>query len=372
MGGGSKPQVVRNEPPAIIMQQLPGLFAAAQQAFGRTPTTGYPGQRAALPTQAQTEGQRRALEFAQGYSPGPGLQVAEESLINLAQGNIPGASWVPSAPLTLPGMPGFGSAGQVVGGARAAAGGPFQFGTGDALTAAITAALNPLQQRLEEQILPGITSTATAQGAYGGDRYGLNLANVIRDQFARPASDAIANAVLAQQMQQEGIRAQQYGQEFGIGAQAESDAITRAMQDISEQRQITAQEKQSTDALAQQWARAMQDFALGQAGTQLSAAERLPGLVQTQFTQGLQPAQVISGVGAEQQQQEQSQLDALLAAWEANAQAPWTGVQNLANIIYGGGGLGGTQTTQMARKSGMEQAIEGLLGAGMIAATMFT
>lgn len=70
-----------------------------------------------------------------------------------------------------------------------------QFGTKDVLDMnnpilqnAIGAAINPLQERLQQQVLPGISSQAQLQGAFGGSRQAL-LESQALDDFTENAGD---------------------------------------------------------------------------------------------------------------------------------------------------------------------------------------
>lgn len=57
---------------------------------------------------------------------------------------------------------------------------------------ATQAAINPVQQRLERQILPGLDSSAAMAGQVGSSRHGVVQANALND-FSRAALDATAN-----------------------------------------------------------------------------------------------------------------------------------------------------------------------------------
>lgn len=60
---------------------------------------------------------------------------------------------------------------------------------------AINAAINPLQERLTQQILPGISSQAQIQGAFGGSRQAF-LESQALDDFTENASDISARMAL--------------------------------------------------------------------------------------------------------------------------------------------------------------------------------
>jgi hypothetical protein len=57
------------------------------------------------------------------------------------------------------------------------------------LRGAMDAAVNPIQLRLQRQIMPGISDRAVQQGAYGGSRQGV-AEGVAAGEFAREALDA--------------------------------------------------------------------------------------------------------------------------------------------------------------------------------------
>src|SRR3990172_9544753 len=55
----------------------------------------------------------------------------------------------------------------------------------------INASLNPIQKRLQEDILPGIRGDALSSGMYGGSRQGVGEGNAVAG-FAREAGDTTA------------------------------------------------------------------------------------------------------------------------------------------------------------------------------------
>lgn len=65
-------------------------------------------------------------------------------------------------------------------------------GSNPVVNRATEAAINPVQQRLERQILPGLDSSAAMAGQVGSSRHGVVQANALND-FSRAALDATAN-----------------------------------------------------------------------------------------------------------------------------------------------------------------------------------
>src|SRR5690606_34682209 len=48
------------------------------------------------------------------------------------------------------------------------------------------------------------------------------------------------------------------------------------------------------------------------------------------------PAQILAGIGRENQMNSQAQLDEALRLWQMNQSAPWVGLDNYANVVQGG------------------------------------
>lgn len=84
---------------------------------------------------------------------------------------------------------------------------------------------------------------------------------------------------------------------------------------------------------------------------------------------GMTPVNWLSGVGAQQENlaQDKSNYAANSALWSMNA--PWLGLQNLANITFGGSSPGTTSTTSSG--SGERSALGQAAGAGLTAASLY-
>jgi hypothetical protein len=131
----------------------------------------------------------------------------------------------------------------------------------DELTAAINAAMAPLQRSLTEDILPNAKLSGVESGTYGGDAQGIELAKTIRDQFAKPMSDTIGNLVYQNMGRREDLQNQQYMQRFGAGAEATQNSFTRMLQDTMQGKQLTAEQQQLANQLGFSDTQSLRDYA---------------------------------------------------------------------------------------------------------------
>lgn len=170
----------------------------------------------------------------------------------------------------------------------------------------VDAAVRPIVERYQEQIIPQLTSSAIASGAYGGGRDQLLQANLARD-FSRNISDTTANVLL---------------EEYRTNAN-----LLPALLE-SEQR----------------------------------AATLLPSLTQQGFNLGLQPLTTIASVGDQMQMFNQQLLDEELARYNNAVTAPFQGLNQLAAVLGQGTGFSAGQSTVENANMNAGQLQNALLG----------
>ena len=182
---------------------------------------------------------------------------------------------------------------------------------------AITAAIDPAKRNLTEDILPGLSNAAIEGGAYGGSKY----------------QDLQAKALRGFTDQATNIGSQ-------LSYQRLNDNTNRSFQDFTNNKQLAP-------ALF---------------NSQTAAATAASGLKDSSVNQNLISSNIQGQVGDVQQQQQQAQINALIAAFQNKLQEPFTGLGTYANLIQGfGTPMNSTvQTTQPG--GGVSGGIKGLLG----------
>lgn len=167
---------------------------------------------------------------------------------------------------------------------------------------AISAAIDPIQQRFSNKLLPQLRSAYNLAGAEDNSRFGIDAAQLFEDSFARPAAQAAA----------------------GI-----------SFQDLLNRRQTE----------------------LGQVGTTLQASSLLPQITAQGFDLNLAAPNVLNAVGTQQQQEIQNILNEQI-------QAPFVGLNEAAALITGVNPATTTQTSgQTGGKGG--SAISGAAGGAL-------
>lgn len=148
--------------------------------------------------------------------------------------------------------------------------------------AAIEAAINPIQRRFEEDILPGFLSQASIAGAGNNSRLGIETAKLTDRAFTQPALDATAQL---------------------------------SFQDLLSRRNLDVAQTQ----------------------TELQASQLLPQLFAQGFDLNLAPTNVLEQIGLRQQGEIQQILDEQI-------QAPFVGANEAAALLTGINPLSATTT----------------------------
>lgn len=269
---------------------LEDLYKKAQAAWGQTSRTPYSGPITAGPTTAQQQGVKQAQQTAQQY------QGAGASTAQLGQDMAAGKYLTPES--------------------------------NPALQAGISAALNPIYDRYTEQVLPGITSRAISEGAYGGSRHGLGLAQGAQD-LNREALDASSRIAYDNYRNERALQLQAPGLiQQGLGLDlTPSDIMLQTGAQQQQWNQIPLNDAITRYNLAQQapWQGLSNYSQIVQGG--------FPGSATTSTAQqGSQAGNAISGAlgGASLA----GGLGSLAGATGLSALAPWLGI----GAVLGGAG----------------------------------
>lgn len=224
---------------------------------------------------------------------------------------------------------------------------------GGRLDAAIRAAMDPAFTRLQEEILPGIKSSALASGAYGNSRAMATLPQM-----------AIGDATEA---------AQRIGADLGYqGFQAAQDRDLAAHTDY--ERNLAAQR-----ALEQQLLAGDADRRLGareaELRMQLDRAGLSPGIADTIMRMSASEGDLLTAAQDADIYGRQTALDNALARDDYDRRAPFRGLDVASSLLsqlsagYGTTTMKGSSTTT-EKSSGLGNVLQGALGLGAMAMGM--
>ena len=314
LGGGDKPppqpDVITQitEPPKFLKPFLTRVAEEAETAFDLTPRGGFQGDILAPIDPRQLEALSAQEEIARGLGPDFGQPVQDIAALQaqrVLSGDILGQSGEEFA---------------------------FQPQSAD-LAGVISAALDPVQERLLEQIIPGIQSAAIEAGAFGGTRQDVLTQQALRE-FGRTATDVTAELTFKDLARTEDQRLQ--------------DLISRR-------------------GLIPDLERAQQ-----------TAALTTPDLITAGLQQQLVPSELLGGVGASGRAIEQELLNAALQQFNIQTTTPFAGLSEFSDLLTGIPG-GVSSTTNPAafgdpNAGGFSGggALSGALGGGLGAASLIS
>lgn len=268
-------------------------------------------------------------------------------------------------------------------------------GSNPYLDAAFNNASSRLTENFNESVLPGIAAQFGASGRTGSGAHALSAGRAsgeLSDSLAKLASDVYMPAYESERGRQVQAASQLGSQQLG-SAQLGGDLFSRLNQaelgrlglasDLYLGERGLGQEALAGGSQADYMRRALAgDLYTGGLDRQLAAGQGIAGLYgdigQQQFRAGtLAPsAQAMDyanidrllGVGGSMEDQAQRYIDADMARWNFEQQAPWQNLANYANIIYGlPGSYGATTSTQ----SGQERnRLAGAAGGAMAGASL--
>lgn len=317
-GGGSQTTTTTQELAPEQQELLNMVIPVAEQQINNPPEL-FPGSSIAPFNPLQQQGQQMAVGSALDF------------IQPLAQSTSQGAQAVQdfAVPASLGGL------GSLVGGLGRAqpsqdflmSGALLNPETNPALQGQIEAAIRPLAQSMQTDILPQIRGGAVDAGQFGSSRQGIAEGLAARD-FMQQAGDISTNIV---------------GQNFTQGL----DAMTRAVSDAI-----------GAGAMGTQ-------TGLEQGTRALFAAPTLADLA-------LRPASVVESVGNLQRQLEQAQLTEESDRFLADQMIPFLVAQDVANLAFGAPS-GTSSVTQGGGGGGGILDILGVLGPfAMAGATAFS
>jgi len=292
-GGSSQPEqtttIQKSEPPAYLQPFLTDIAEKAQGAFGQVPQGGFSGDLVSPVNPLQTE----ALGIQEGIARGLGGfgdttgQIADLQAQRVLSGDI-------LAPLSE------------------------RFDPRSAGTeGVIQAALDPVQDRLLEQIIPGIQSQAIQEGAFGGTRQDVTTGSALQD-FTREAGNIAANI------------------EF---------------QDFARQ-----EDQRFNDLLS------IREFGPELEKINQAAALTAPEIANQGVQQELLPATLLGQAGEASRLFGQDEIDNLYQQYVLGTQTPFVGLDQYAALVNGTA-LGGTSTLTGPRSAGISSGGGGIGGA---------
>lgn len=337
MGGSNKSSgatttTQTSEPWAGQKPYLSDLYAKAQTAANQTNRTPYAGDIIAGPNQTQLGAVNLAKQKAgQATNLGAIANSGADYLANKAKSG----NYVQSATAGNLNMPEMNimpvNLEQVQ-------------GVSPVTQGAINSAINPLQQRLMEQILPGIESAAIEGGAFGGSRMGVIQGQALND-FTKNAQDIAASYAYDDLARRQGMNMQDVMQQRELGASDTMQQRDLMLQDLLNKRLQTVRGQQ------------LEQTALGQAA----------GLQGQGFQQGLLPVELLQNAGGMEQAWSQDTLDEAMQRYNMKKMAPWTGLGEYAGIVQGGfPGGSSTVTGSQAGPSTASRLLSGGVGGGLL------
>ena len=349
-GSNSGTTVQKSEPWEGQKPYLTGLYELGQSAYDQTPKEAFQGPTLAGPTNAQTAALRMAQQQALTAHPGNASQAASAQLLKQGQtgtgqklgqqGNY--------QPIQMGQMQQYAPQQMDLEGVQAMS---------PTTQAAIQASLDPVQERLQEQILPQLKNQSISAGAYGGQREGVVQNQALRD-FSREAGNIGAQLGYQDLARRQGIHAQDVGQQRELGLQDVGQQRELGFQDVGQQRELAMADLMSKRE------NALRGYTLDQAAMQTAG-----GLAGQGYQQSLMPSQTMQNVGDQQQAWQQARMDDSFNRYVREQQAPWIGIPELQSIVGMGSGFG-TSTTQQPTMSRFGTAVSGGLGGAATGAAL--
>lgn len=309
-GGGGDTKTVTTQELAPEQRELLSLVIPAAKEFSLNPPELFPKSQIAPLTPLQISAQEQAL----GAAAGPITQIGETA--TGGAGTLQGV-----------GLPvGILGAGEAIGGLESTeafrdfllSGQALSPETNPFLAATAEAAIRPLEQSLNQRILPGIRSEAVEAGQFGSSRQGI-AEGIAFQEFLAQSGDISAD----------------------IFSRGFSDALQAA-----------------TTALGTTQGTAVGGFEslLGEGTRSLFAAPQLADLA-------LAPATITGAVGFQEQQQEQALLSEEAQRFATEQIIPFLVAQEIANLAFGI--PGGTLTSEASGGGGTNPFSAALAGAGI-------
>jgi len=290
MGGSSNTNTVTkqdNTPWGPAQPSLQNIYAGADAAYAATPKTAYSGLYIAPQSQSTILAQQLGSQLAtRNMGLGDPILTQSKSLYDDWASQLKTAGATAAAP--------GGNANEFTDYVNT-----FINGTDNGkLSAAITAAQQPILQNLQEKIIPQAKLNAVGSGVYGGDASTIAMHQAINDNYTTAATNAASQ-----------LAYEDYANKLGLGSTAANAYFDRALQGAS-----------LLPALSGAAGKLLTDQAAGlQAGYQINAL----------------PIDTLTQIGQAQDSYAQDVVKALYQQWMDQIEAPWNGMDKYRGAIAG-------------------------------------
>lgn len=357
MGGGGTQTVKQDDPTRQPFQK--DLYTKAKGAYaatGKQPTDIY-----AAPNAIQTGALDAGIQAAKTLNPAAATQPAQDALTGLFGKNgllQTQANSMKFTPQTVGATPYSTQLGaddmtnyieQFIAGMNPNPGGQNE------LMAAINAGLAPMQQYLEESVIPNAKLHMSERGT-GADAYGIDIAQQIRDQYARPGTELAGRLAYEDYARRAQNDAERYNMQYRTGAEGAMQGREITSNQTTLGNELAQRKVEATNAAKLQAQKQKADFISQMAAATISGASTAPGVAQANAQAVMTPSQIMAALGGQQQAWDQEALNAGQAA-------PWAGLNDYASIIQSGP----SNTVQTSSKQpGMSDIIQGGLGGGLM------
>jgi hypothetical protein len=297
-GGSSGPSsttsITKTDPPAYLQPYLTDIATKAQGAYNQVPQGGFTGDLVATPNANQTGAVNQTLAKAGSLDAGgfgadtSGIASTLANKVNTGAYTAPASNTFTSTNLATPSL--------------------------------IDSYLQPVQARLQNEILPSLTSQAVSQGAYGGSRYATEAAVQVNNEFTTTAANI----------------ASQLG--YGEGVRHDANALDVFKTNQGLYPELFKQEN--------------------------AAAGLQPSIASAGVTNSLLPQQLTASAGNQQQLWAQDLLDQAYQQYVLSTQTPFAGLGEYANTVNGGamGGVSSTSGTGVRPSGG---GVGGFISGGL-------
>lgn len=343
-GGGSTTTVQKADPWIGVQpylagnETIPGLFNEATEWYNNAANrTYYPGQTVANPSgstlDAEALTRQRALSGGLSAGQMADANVYAHLLSNLTDqysNDVQGRSNALNSQYqgVLNGSdPTAAYLSSIMGGSM--------LGSNPYLSAAMDAANSNTTRQFKNAVMPGLASQFSAGGRYGS---GAQIAGIsdATNNLATQISNTNANIANADYQFERGMQ--------GNAAQQLANLRMGALSGIGQNNQATA------SLLS---------------GRQLAGMNMLPQLAMQGQNMDYQNLAALAGVGAQQDARQQALINADIARYNYNRDAPLEALKNWGNILMGGAGLGSSSSsTQSTGQTG--SGLSNALGGGML------
>lgn len=322
-GGGTSTTTTTQELSPEQRQLLKPVIPIAQD-FLNTDLELFPGSTVAQPTEAQQIGRQEIATQAAG----PVRDLANQTVSNVGTTqNLAGSAsefglgqMLTAGEQSLGGLTDILGENQQAAGSRAflQSGALLDPATNPVLGAQIEGAINPVQRRLQEEVLPGIASDFVGNNMFGSSRQGIAEGQAV-GEFADTAAQIAAE-----------LQANNFNQ--GLGAM-----LNASLAPLSAAGEVTGQGLEAGSS------------GLGNAaGLLMQSLQAAPEAGSFAFTPGL----TMEGLGRMEQADDQARLNEAASRFMTEQMLPFMQAQDVANLAMGLGGGSSVATSQLPDQGG--------------------